>query len=119
MLQGIPYLTAGNLPALSGASVRDAPLFQNLVESSVTDWYSTRQSSDFVDPTSGGPNTSPQNVQRWMAHLLLTTTVNFATSSDDGSTYTADMNHFFNSELLLSGTDFGLMVCYPLVPNNR
>ncbi|KAJ4301338.1 hypothetical protein N0V90_003430 [Kalmusia sp. IMI 367209] len=92
MLQSIPYLTAGNLPALSGASVRDAPPFQNLVEGAVTDWYSTRQSSDFVDPTSSGPNTSPHNVQ-----------------SDDGSTYTADMNHFFNSELLLSGTDFGLM----------
>jgi hypothetical protein len=112
MLQGIPYLTAPNLPALSGASVRDAHNFQDVVEDSIRNWYGTRLSSDFLESNNGAPKTSPGNVQRWMAHLLLTTTVNFATSTSNGSTYTADMNHFFNSELLLSGTDFGILVGY-------
>ncbi|RMZ68437.1 histidine acid phosphatase [Pyrenophora seminiperda CCB06] len=97
------------LPVLSGASVRDAHNFQDIVEDSIRNWYGTRLSADFVDPKTQGPKASPDNVQRWMAHLLLTTTVNFATSTFNGTTYTADMNLFFNSELLLSGTDFGIM----------
>jgi hypothetical protein len=113
MLQGIPYLTAPGLPVLSGASVRDAHNFQDIVEDGVRNWYGTRLTSDFIDPKTKGPRANPNNVQRWMAHLLLTTTVNFATSTSDGTSYTADMNLFFNSELLLSGTDFGIMVFAP------
>jgi hypothetical protein len=102
MLEAIPYLTSPGGACLS--RVEDAPGFQQLVENGVSNWYDTRLSSDFADPSSGKPLTNPTNVQRWMAHLLLTTTVNFATSSNNGFTYNADENLFFNYELLASST---------------
>lgn len=114
MLRTIPYLTKPGLPLFSGASVGNAQDFQKRVENSIMNWYTTRRISDFVEPDPNGSGTvartRPTNVQRWMAHLLLTTTVNITTSDKSEGKFRADSTHFFNHELLKGKTGFGMMV---------
>ena len=72
------------------------------IRSTVTNWYDTRLQNDLIDTSKDGqkPKTQPSNIPRWMAHFLLTTTINIATSQTDGTTYRAPLDHFIDNELL-------------------
>jgi hypothetical protein len=112
MLEGIPYLTGSGQKCFVGASVKDADTLEGIIEEAVSDWYNNRQLADFsTGPSSDAkPRPNPNNVQRWMAHLLLTTTINIGTSDNDGETFHANQNLFFNSELLSESNNLDLLV---------
>ena len=81
--------------------MESAENLENSIKSSVTNWYNTRLENDLIDSSKNGqqPKTRPSNISRWMAHFLLTTTINIATSQTDGTTYTAPLDHFIDNEL--------------------
>lgn len=85
--------------------IKDAFELEGHIKQTVTDWYSTRLMSDFSNKSNGKlvPKTQPANIRRWMAHLLLTTTINIGTSQIDDDNYAAPQNLFFNEELLKHG----------------
>jgi hypothetical protein len=86
-----------------GGSVAFADVLEPIIKDAVTNWYATRLATDFcdtLDPKTQKPRAQPTNVHRWIAHLLLTTTINIQTSQYDGQNYTAPYDHFFNYELL-------------------
>lgn len=98
-----PWLTEPNQPLFKGGSVGLANDLEPIVKSTVTEWYQNRLSGDLAEATGNNrtaPKTQPSNIPRWMAHFLLTTTINIATSPNDGQTYTAPVDHFINSEML-------------------
>jgi hypothetical protein len=88
-----------------GSSVKSAEQLEPIVTRLVADWYNNRAHSDFYDKAiDGGKHKlreKPVNIRRWMAHLLLTTTINISTALDQGDDiYALDWNHFFNLEML-------------------
>ena len=116
MVQEIPYLVGSDGSPLAGPFIDSADNLEPIVKDTVTDWYQSRVNFDFCDPADKShqkPRNKPLNIHRWMAHLLLTTTVNFAASnSSDATTYTVPNDHFYNAELLagLSFKDKKLLV---------
>lgn len=104
VFKSTPWLTGPGQSVFTGSSVGFANILEQPIKSAVTNWYSTRIANDLVDSSIKDktmPNKQPTNVQRWMAHFLLTTTTNIATSTNDGTTFTAPLDHFVNNELLL------------------
>ena len=103
-----PYLTKPGSPSiLSGATVTTADFLEPLVISGVRAWFKQRQKNDFFDGN-GQLLTQPQNVQRWVAHLLLTTTINVAGASNSG--FIVPPDHFMDNELLMLDSTFSLTV---------
>jgi hypothetical protein len=104
MVQKVPYLVGNDNIPLSGKYVGMAEELESIVEESLIDWYETRVQYDFCDPkdtSNQTPLAQPRNINRWMAHLLLTTTVNFAASAtSDAKSYIIPNDHFYNQELL-------------------
>lgn len=98
-----------------GAAVQQADQLEPIVKFHINNWYKVRLAADWSSPSSQQkqPKPQPTNVHRWMAHLLLTTTVNFSTSLNDGTTYTAPPDHFYNNELFLQSSSFSseMLVC--------
>ena len=84
--------------------MRSADTLEPVVIKAVTGWFNSRLSSDFCDPSDPSnqtPLTQPTNVHRWMAHLLLTTTVSFAASNNSAATtYSIPDDLFYNAELV-------------------
>ena len=108
-----PFLTAPGSPCFVGATVATPDVLERTITDIVNTWYLNRVQRDFyVDHESGNHKllVQPTNIQRWAAHLLLTTTVNFATAKTaNGQDFKIDPNHFLNMEML-SGYDAGLLV---------
>ena len=73
-----PYLSS---PAGLFRRVQDANNLEPIVTNGVSQWFSQRMIRDFTE--SGNVKPQADNVDRWMAHLLLTTTVNITTALDD------------------------------------
>ncbi|GAB7356936.1 hypothetical protein MBLNU459_g7782t1 [Dothideomycetes sp. NU459] len=112
----VPYLTdvpdphknsTRTLPKVTGADIMELH-----VESAINKWLNTRQKMDFVDEKSQ-PLVEVSNVQRWLAHVLLSTTVNMTTALA-AKTGTYDNifpdEHFYNSDL------FGTSSAAPIQP---
>ncbi|KAI9170659.1 hypothetical protein HJFPF1_00129 [Paramyrothecium foliicola] len=103
-IKKVPYLIGNDGTPLGGENIVMADELESIVEESLIDWYGTRVHNDFCDPkdpSNQTPLEQPKNIHRWMAHLLLTTTVNFAASATSGATtYTIPNDHFYNQELL-------------------
>ena len=88
-----------------------SPLFQNVgspevlegfVSTGISNLFETRRDADFINVEDMSPLSQPKNVERWMAHLLLTTTVNIGSSHTDRQILKAPVDHFFDNELLQS-----------------
>jgi hypothetical protein len=113
-LKTIPYLSRDN-GLFQGASVKPADSLEGVIGPLVTTWSDNRAKKDFTYHDDAGrirPLELPQNVHRWMAHLLLTTTVNFASANfntNDDTKWNAPQDHFFNSELL-ANADYSSLV---------
>ena len=103
-----PYLTRpGNPSVLGGATVRTADFLENLILSGVQAWFKQRQKNDFFN-AQGQLLTQPHNIQRWVAHILLTTTINIAGASNQG--FVVPPDHFLDNELLILQSTFDLAV---------
>lgn len=93
-----PYLT-DTFPL---SRVSSAENMMNFVTNGITKWYRTRATMDFLD-SDGNPKTAiTSGLKRWMAHALLTTTVNVGVAlpdQDRGDHHLLPMNHVYNSEL--------------------
>jgi hypothetical protein len=94
--KAISYLHSG---------VESAETLEVNIISMAGDWTRKRCAVDFYDEPDlmRIPKTNPSNVARWMAHLFLTTNVNYASAmgvSDDENDPQAPSDHFYNNELL-------------------
>ena len=92
-----------------GATVVTADSLESLILSGVQAWFKQRQKNDFLDKKEQ-LLTQPYNIQRWVAHLLLTTTINIAGASNQGSVVPPD--HFLDNELLILESTFDLAVSF-------
>ena len=89
-----------------------SPLFQNVgspevlegfVSTGISNLFETRRDADFINVDGDmSPVSQPKNIERWMAHLLLTTTINIISSHTDRQILKAPVDHFFDNELLQS-----------------
>ncbi|GIJ84914.1 hypothetical protein Asppvi_003765 [Aspergillus pseudoviridinutans] len=95
-----PYLSTDDLVL---GKVKFADQLESIVRSGVSEWYAQRMKHDFKD-SNGSLKQSPSNIPRWVAHLLLTTTINIHCGELNGGddTLTVPPNHFFNDEILKS-----------------
>jgi hypothetical protein len=77
---------------------------QKYIEAGITKWLNTRRQTDFFDEKSQ-PRTEVRNMKRWLAHVLLTTTVNIGTAQrNTGQGAPPDQwifagKHFYNTDL--------------------
>ena len=94
---------------LGGATVTTADFLEPLILSGVQAWFKQRQKNDFFDGN-GQLLTQPHHVQRWVAHLLLTTTINIAGASNQG--FVVPPDHFLDNELLILQSTFDLAVSF-------
>ena len=103
-----PYLTKpGNPTPLGGATVLGANDLEPLILSGLQAWFTQRKINDFSG-LGGQLEPQPKNIQRWVSHLLLTTTINIA--GPNGQDFTIPPDHFFNNELLGLQSVFTLTV---------
>ncbi|GAB1206308.1 hypothetical protein APSETT445_004993 [Aspergillus pseudonomiae] len=119
----LDYLTPAQWNPLGGLGSAEQ-LEQDIRTGLIYSWLQQRCENDFKK-TDGQYKPEPANVHRWMAHLLLTTTINIATGSKVVAFATTEDNKFLpagslplrapldlfmNSELLLQDTfsDFNL-----------
>ncbi|KIW87788.1 uncharacterized protein Z519_11762 [Cladophialophora bantiana CBS 173.52] len=100
-----PYLTDQSTGSVFSL-VKSAESLESIVEKGISKWYSTRKSLDFLD-SGNRLRSNPSNVRRWMAHLLLNTTINIAVAQTIGQKWRAPANHFYNREMFsqYSATD--------------
>lgn len=82
-----------------------------IIENGVNKWYSTRKIMDFFD-SQRHLRSEPSNVRRWMAHLLLTTTVNIIVAQTIRQKWFAPVNHFYDQEMLSQYSKTDLLVTY-------
>ena len=94
---------------LGGATVATADSLEPLILSGVQVWFKQRQKNDFLDDKAQ-LLTQPHNIQRWVAHLLLTTTINIAGASNQG--FVVPPDHFLDNELLILESTFKLAVSF-------
>jgi hypothetical protein len=80
-----------------------------IVQNGVNKWYTTRKTLDFLG-TDNRLRSQPSNIRRWMAHLLLTTTINIAVAQTIRQKWFAPANHFYNKEMLSQYSATGLLV---------
>jgi hypothetical protein len=100
-----PYLSdpAGSDGEATGrlSRVQTADKMEVYVKAGVDKWLNNRRKKDFLDSKSH-PLENVQNVQRWLAHVLLTTTINLTTALPDKQGNYANIlpdEHFYNSDL--------------------
>lgn len=100
-----PYLSdpAGSQNQVTGrlSRVQTADKMEAYVKAGVDKWLNNRRKKDFLDNKSH-PLENVQNVQRWLAHVLLTTTINLTTALPDKLGVYAGLlpdEHFYNSDL--------------------
>lgn len=86
-LLNYPYLSTENVPL---GKVLPANILEQIVRDAVRMCFTRRIQNDFLSADMT-PNPNPPNIQRWMAHLLLTTTINIAAAenSTEGSGHEA------------------------------
>jgi hypothetical protein len=82
--------------------VTEGSTLEPIIDAGLSKWYGQRVKNAFQ--IKNKPHTNPVPIKRWMAHILLTTTINIATSTEDpndhGNTWFIPDNHFLNAELL-------------------
>jgi hypothetical protein len=107
-----PYLNDGvnsNLSKIQGADGMEAH-----IKAGMNKWFNSRRQMDFVDEK-GHPRVEVKNVKRWLAHLLLTTTVNITsalpvTRSGQANDFDFPQEHFYNSGLFGTPAAKGIQV---------
>ncbi|KAK4224652.1 hypothetical protein QBC38DRAFT_12997 [Podospora fimiseda] len=99
-----PYLTQpSSKPRLLSALTVGPDLLEKFIETGVNNLFNHRLTNDFfVNSTRSKLRDSPAHLSRWVAHLLLTTTINMAAAKMDsgGTSFQIPRNHFYNDELL-------------------
>ncbi|KAJ0426754.1 hypothetical protein BJY00DRAFT_306749 [Aspergillus carlsbadensis] len=95
-----PYLSTSNLAL---GNTKSADHLETIVRRGVTAWNAQRIKHDFKNED-GSLRISPDNIPRWVAHLLLTTTVNIhcgeRAQPEDKDIVTVPPSHFFNKDVL-------------------
>ncbi|KAL2785090.1 hypothetical protein BJX66DRAFT_315515 [Aspergillus keveii] len=95
-----PYLSNNNLPL---GNIKSADHLETIVRRGVSAWNAQRKKHDFKNED-GTLKLSPANIPRWMAHLLLTTTVNIHCGErgqlGGQDIVTLPPSHFFNKDVL-------------------
>jgi hypothetical protein len=105
-----PYLTDQGT-GLIFSGITSAESMEPIVENGVNKWYSTRKVMDFFD-SQRHLRSEPSNIRRWMAHLLLTTTVNIIVAQTIRQKWFAPANHFYDQEMLSQYSKTDLLVSY-------
>lgn len=98
-------------------------LEKDIILSLVPKWFDVHYQNDFEEKK-GVYKSKPANLRRWMAHLLLTTTINIATAtpvwafflqqknqSGEAPTYRTPSDLFINLELLQNSKFDEITVC--------
>jgi hypothetical protein len=106
--QTAPYFT-DQATGLIFSNVMSAESMEPIVEKGVSKWYNTRKILDFFD-SQHRLRSQPSNVRRWMAHLLLTTTVNITVAQTIQQKWFAPANHFYDQEMLSQYSKTNLLV---------
>ncbi|KAJ5312239.1 hypothetical protein N7508_003069 [Penicillium antarcticum] len=108
-LKSIPYISPASWNLLGNVSSAEG-LEGDIIKVLVPKWFQLHRDEDFKE--NGQYKSEPANLHRWMAHLLLTTTINIATGakvltfweqnpSGMALPFRAPTNLFMNFELLL------------------
>ncbi|KAK3985450.1 hypothetical protein QBC44DRAFT_384841 [Cladorrhinum sp. PSN332] len=99
-----PYITQpSSKPRLLSALTTGPDVLERHIETAVNNLFNQRLTNDFfVDSTRAKLLDSPSHLPRWVAHLLLTTTINMVAAEMDpgGTSFQIPRNHFYNDELL-------------------
>lgn len=119
-----PYLTAGGI-LLSEVSGADE--LEPLIKNGVNKWFARRSAIEFDDAstdklasTDKQPSSDARygrNIQRWMSHILLTTTINISTAQANPdrtgeAEWVAPIDHFINNTLLHTSAFSDILVSY-------
>ncbi|KAL8724854.1 MAG: hypothetical protein Q9166_007708 [cf. Caloplaca sp. 2 TL-2023] len=105
IFQNTSWLTSKPTSALF-QNVSSPEVLEGFVSNGVSNLFQTRRDADFIDTNNMSPLAQPKNIARWVAHLLLTTTVNIRSSHLDHQKLIAPIDHFYDNELLqLFGND--------------
>jgi hypothetical protein len=107
-----PYLSDNVNSNLS--NIQGADRMENYIKAGMNKWFNSRRQMDFVDEK-GHPQVEVKNVKRWLAHVLLTTTVNITSAlpnTQPGQTNNFDFpqEHFYNSDLFGTTAAKGIQV---------
>ncbi|KAF2225804.1 hypothetical protein BDZ85DRAFT_307780 [Elsinoe ampelina] len=96
-----PYITQVGQAMLSAVDQNPNDL-EGFIKTGVLNWFTNRQTWDFFDSQRNNLQEHPKNVDRWTAHLFLTTTINIATASQnsEGTAWIVPNDHFYDQELL-------------------
>lgn len=126
-----PYLTGTDGVLFSMVSPADD--LQLLIQNGINKWFTQRCAIEFPEPRpaqmatatataaaapTDQPNPQfPRVIQRWMSHILLTTTINIATANANpdrhGTTaWVAPLDHFINNMMLHCGRFSDLLVSH-------
>ncbi|KAK4184363.1 hypothetical protein QBC35DRAFT_59114 [Podospora australis] len=99
-----PYITQpGSKPRLLSALTVGPDVLERYIKTGVSNFFNQRLNADFfVDSGKSKLVETPLNISRWVAHILLTTTVNIAAAKMDsgGTSFQIPADHFYDSELL-------------------
>ena len=101
-------LSKQNAPYLSDVTPLSKVLSADNMERYITDgigsWFTSRWKMDFLDDKKQ-PLQNVKGLKRWMAHILLTTSVNIQTALPSGNQWLMPANHVINFELSSLGDD--------------
>ncbi|OJJ76862.1 hypothetical protein ASPBRDRAFT_201942 [Aspergillus brasiliensis CBS 101740] len=80
LFRTLPYLSPSSWDLLGNVDSAEK-LEHDFITKLVSSWFAQHHDNDFMI-TKTQYKTNPANLHRWMAHLLLTTTINIATGSE-------------------------------------
>jgi hypothetical protein len=106
--QNAPYLSDVN-PLSKVASAEQMEIY---ITDSIGSWFTSRWKMDFLDDKKQ-PLQKVKGLKRWMAHILLTTSVNIQTALPSENQWLMPANHVVNFELLNVGDPTQLWVSFP------
>jgi len=107
--QNAPYLS--DITPLS--KITSADQMERYITDGIASWFASRWRMDFLD-NQKQPLQKVKGLKRWMAHILLTTSVNIQTALPSQNQWLMPANHVINFELLSVGNPTELWVSFSL-----
>lgn len=109
-----PYLS--DVTPLS--KITSAENMERYITDGIGSWFASRWKMDFLGADKQ-PLPNVKGLKRWMAHILLTTSVNIQTALPSGNQWFMPANHVLNFELLSAGNPTQLWVSFPYSMKRR
>lgn len=117
MIESLPYLSG---PGVLFSSVSDPDKLQLVVQRGINRWFTKRSANDFPQPCGAVKMETEKVTLRWMAHALLTTTINTSAATQNSIykelEWLAPVDHFINNMVLHQSEFSGLLVRHPGSP---